>query len=76
MEVFWTLRRTGRCFARSADGRRELRRLIARVERLQARARARGRLTRGEAQELETLLREIQAWTRAGEPRQLVLFAE
>lgn len=41
-----------------------MRRLIDRLEYLQARARARGRLTRAEAQELTALLREIQSWTR------------
>lgn len=68
------LRAKERCFALSADGKRELRRLIARVETLRARARARGRLTRAEACELESLLQEIQTWTRMGEARQMVLF--
>lgn len=52
-----------------------MRRLIDRLEYLQARARARararGRLTRAEACELESLLREIQSWTRGlCEPRE------
>ncbi|GIV18960.1 MAG: hypothetical protein KatS3mg023_0711 [Armatimonadota bacterium] len=49
--------------ANDADGRRhETRVLLARVENLLARARARGQLTAPEAAELYDLLREVQSW--------------